>query len=444
MRVFVALMIDAWRELCDKRVVWGLGLLSAALVAFFAGISFSPVDADAALRRATQSLHQMQRTVGLFGRLSEGHASGTYHASQPRAAVAEDDFPLGASLRVVELDFEERAAADDLCRAWQRFKARPFGMGTRSAPGGIVSPERDSTVTRGERIDWLTERLRGAGFDPVYAREQDDGGSWLRFVVAAGAEQPLELRGGASARLFFGATTVALADSSPAEFLATLDLLLAERFSGLLGVLLLLGALSSSLPDLLQKGRLDLVLARPVGRTQLVVGRYLGSVAFVLLFWSIVFAACVVAVGAATGCWSPGLLGCALTSTLVFAAVHPVGMFVGALTRHSSLASLAALFAWALQGIVLALRDFLASGVVDGAARWQKLVDGVYWLLPKCSDLVALNQELLARERLSPELAAMLFPPTPPIDWWFAGGTTALFAAAFVALAAWWVARRDW
>ncbi len=365
---------------------------------------------------------------------------------EPRAPQPEDDFPLGIEgLRVLELEFTDTRALDDLCAAWRSMEQAP----ARGSPGALKAVGTGATEERApepvgpdEHREFLEAQFRAAGFDPVLVRPDRE--QPRRFVIGAGVERPLELRGACQVSWFFGAFTTELEDRSQAELLAELQAVVAERFAGFLGVLILLSTFASALPDLLQKGRFDLLLARPVGRVRLILFKYLGALLFVLLLWTLLFSGCCVAVGVTTGFWRFGLIGCALTCTLVFAAIYPVAMLVGAATRHVTLASLAGLLAWGLEGVVQALRMAIEMGQIDQASRWKPLIDGAYWILPKSSDLAQLNHWMLARDHLTAESAQRLLGAAPVVDWWFAGGTTALFTAGMVALSCLYVARRDW
>lgn len=445
MNAFLALVRDVWRESRDKRVVWVLGLLGLVVVAFFGSLSFTPVDVDGALRRAAQTLGEQQMRQGMFvGRFSRNSAVEVSVAA-PRAPQPEDDFPLGIDgLRVVELEFADTGEIDSLYAAWRSVEAMGRGEGQRASSGRVptVLDGAPPPVGPEEHSAFLESRFRAAGFAPVVVRLDPD--SPRRFVIGAGVERPLELRGACEVSWCFGAFSTALEDHSQAEFLAELQAGLAERFAGFIGILVLLSMFAAALPELLQKGRFDLLLARPVGRVRLILFKYLGALLFVLLLWTLLFSGCVVALGVTTGFWKFGLIGCALTCTLVFAAIYPVAMLVGAATRHVTLASLAGLMAWGLEGIVQTLRMLIESGQIDRATRWKPVIDAAYWILPKSSDLTRLNQWMLARDHLAADSAARIYGAAPAVDWWFAGGTTALFAAAMVTLTCWFVARRDW
>jgi hypothetical protein len=442
MRSFLALVGDAWREARDKRVVWVLSFIGLALVLFFASFRFSPPDADRALIAAVDGLDEIPRHFSRFGPGRRPDPAVRHQASAPRAPQPDDDLPLGvAGMRVVEVEFADAVHVDELCRAWRRAQSE--------GPRRVARQDRDalraddqSPVTSDQRRGYFEERLREAGFDPVIVRTVGDDDR--RYRLAAGVERPLELRHSAKVELLFGAFAVPLDDQSPAEFLLALEAGVARGFSGFLGLVILLGAFASVMPDLLQKGRLDLVLARPIGRAQLVLYKFAGVLLFVTCLWVTLFTACCAALGASSGWWSFKLVGCALTNTLVFAAIFPVTMVVGALTRHTSLASLAGLLAWALEGIVTSVKEAMEAGAFGDVGKWRKAVDLVAWVLPKNAELATLNQRLLAHEFLSPAAAARLLGETVDVDWWYAGGTTALFAGTFVALTCLYVARRDW
>jgi len=86
------------------------------------------------------------------------------------------------------------------------------------------------------------------------------------------------------------------------------------------------------------------------------------------------------------------------------------------------------------------------SGGLDEMAAWGRgAFETAYTVLPKTSDLDALNTYILlnahysgaARERALDELYS-------EVDWAFSAGTTAAFAVAMLGLACWLFHRRDY
>ncbi len=447
MIAFLALLRDTWLEARDKRVTWVLLLFGLLFVVFCGSISFTAVDVDAALTRVAANLGEFRVSRGM---LDGGFTSRTevdVGPVAPRAPRPEDDLPLGVdSLRVMELEFPRPAQLDGLVVAWRHFTARQRRYGER---GPFVAVEQGSDeerqlaapVTPAEQVELLESRFRDAGFEPVMVRRNAEQPG--RFVVAVGNERPLELRGACTVGFGFRTWSTPLEETSQAEFLAALSVVVADSFAGFVGILVLLSVFAAAFPELLQKGRFDLVLARPIGRVRIVLSKYLGAVLLVLLLWTTLFAGCAVAMGLATGYWKFRLVGCALTCTLLFAALYPAAMAVGIATRHVTLSTLAGVGAWGLERVVEIARSALEFADAEARARWRPFLDGVHAVLPKAGDLATLNQWMLASDHLGAASATRLFGAAPDVDWIFAGGTTAGFAAVLVTLACLLVARRD-
>ncbi len=437
MRQFQALVSDAWRESRDKRLVQVLLLLCLLLVVFFSSLSFAATPIDGAISHAFANLANFTAHLRFGGRMQMS-TEANCHVEGPRAPVLEDDLPVGVDgLRVVEVEFEAVEKLNALCLSWDSFQQRQKSGRWDDSP-----PER-AVVSDADRIRFFEERLAAVGFAPVYVRAVPDAGN--RWRVALGVERPLEVRGACKVSFLFGAFGTTLDNVSQAEFLASFESGIAGTFAGFIGILIFISAMAGAVPEMLQKGRLDLLLARPVGRVRLVLFRYLGAVLFVLLTWTLLFTGCTVALGVTTGYWCFTYIGCAVTCTLIFAALYPVSMLVGALSRNVTLATLGALVFWALQGIVQSIKSAIDSGMISNADRWKPLVNASYWILPKSADLGRLNDVMLARSNLSDQaFARAMSGPLAPVDWWFAGGTTALFAAGIMALTCMHVARRDY
>jgi hypothetical protein len=444
---FLALLQDTLAEARDKRVTWVLALIGLLLVLFCGSVSFTPIEPDAALEKATAELGVFRARGGVLGGSFTSQTSVDVVVTGPRSAEPEDDLRLGiADARVVELEFRSPDQLDQLVVAWRHFSERQLRF---AEGGGLVPAEVDADITAraaapisaSDRVAFLESRLREAGFEPVFARATPEVHG--RYRIAVGNERPLELRGACDVGWGFGAWSTRLEERSPAEFLADVTSLVVNQFAGFIGILVLLSVFAAAFPELLQKGRFDLLLARPIGRLRIVLYKYAGAVLVVALLWSALFAACAVALGLATGYWRFRLVGCALTCALLFAALYPAAMVVGIATRHVSLSSLAGVGTWGLERLVGIARRTIEFAEPDMRARWRPLLDGAHAVLPKATDLATLNARMLAGDHLGADAIDRLFGAAPVVDWWWAGGTTAGFAAVLVALACWLVARRD-
>lgn len=436
MTAFLALFRDALRESLDRRAVQFLVVLGLLLALVCGSLSFTLPDVDAVLA-------QQAREIGTFRRMGlRGGQISTRTPVEPevgvvRAAVAEDDLPGGIEeARVVELRFERVSELDDLVSMWRAFKVRgPLNERDEA-------PLQGAPITTGDRSDFLRERLESAGFADVLARTiEGDERAWR---VAASCPRPVELSGKWMLGIAFGAFEQEIDVMSPAEFIVALELGIANGFVGFFGMLILLSTFARGVPELVRKGTLDLVLARPLGRARIILYRYAADVLTVLAVATLIFGACSVALGVRSSFFNPNFVACALPATAIFAMLFPVAMLLGIATRNTSLATLGAALCWFLASMIAGGREALRM-FGKAPSSWSKALDVAYWIVPKPSDVGKLNELFLARSSLSPAaVARVLELHRVEVDWWYSGGTSALFAGAMLALTVLVFHTRDW
>jgi len=221
----------------------------------------------------------------------------------------------------------------------------------------------------------------------------------------------------------------------------------AEVFAGFLGMVIAVLATSSFVPSMLQKGTLDLVLARPIGRVRLLLAKYLGGLWFIAILATFLVTGCWAGISIRTGYSSPWFLFSIVTVILVFAVLHSVSVLVGVWLRSAVLASLAAFGIWGMSGIIVNIRHsmkmfFFGADVPPAIVQAFEIA---YAILPKTKDISLLSTYALSRSYLSPAAFKNIFAhQLPPVDWAFSLGTTAAFAVVTLALAAWIFRRRDY
>ncbi|MCK5572422.1 MAG: ABC transporter permease subunit, partial [Bacteroidetes bacterium] len=101
-------------------------------------------------------------------------------------------------------------------------------------------------------------------------------------------------------------------------------------------------ATSSLIPDALEKGTIDLYLAKPMGRWQLLLGKHLGAVAVV--FANVVYfvGASWLIIGVKVGVWNPQYLAAGLTMTFVFACLYSIVVLLAVLSRNTAVSIIGA------------------------------------------------------------------------------------------------------
>jgi hypothetical protein len=430
---FLALFRDAWRRARDRKTVTILVVLGLMIALLCASFRFGRAVPAESLRRqlsecSIQTRGPVRRGTGglafLFG--SPLKRAPTVHVREP---TVEDDLPLGlANVTVAELQLPDLEEFDRIVMRW-----REVGGATPVARGS-----GDARLSARDRADYLESMLRGHGWETVLAKPQGDEAN--RFLVAAATDHLSDLEGRWQFDVMFGAVSIPLSDVSPAQVVVVAENSIFRLFSGLIGMLVLLSAFSGAMPDLLQKGQLDLVLARPIGRTRLLLHTYVGAVVTVLLLTATVFLACALTLGFRSGHFSVAFVGCAVTTTAIFAALHPVAMLCGYLTGNANIATLAAMACWGTAEGLVGWRVYVA----DEASNWTRAVDWAIRLMPKTSDLSNLGGRWLAKTEFSPQAFERFkeqFPVVTDPGW--AMGSTAIWAAFFLLVTALLFRRRD-
>lgn len=102
------------------------------------------------------------------------------------------------------------------------------------------------------------------------------------------------------------------------------------------------------IPTMLAKGSLDLIVSKPIGRTRLLVYKYLGGLTFILVLTTFTVVGVWLAVGLRSGLWAPGFLLVIPLLTFYFAVLYAVSTLAAVLTRSTIVAILATGLTWAL------------------------------------------------------------------------------------------------
>lgn len=111
------------------------------------------------------------------------------------------------------------------------------------------------------------------------------------------------------------------------------------------------------IPNMLAKGSLDLMVSKPIGRTRLLVYKYIGGLTFVLILTTATVGGVWLAIGARSGIWTPHFLAIIPILTLYFAVLYAVSALVAVFTRNTLVAILLTGVAWAGLWVVGKVND---------------------------------------------------------------------------------------
>jgi ABC-type transport system involved in multi-copper enzyme maturation permease subunit len=150
------------------------------------------------------------------------------------------------------------------------------------------------------------------------------------------------------------------------------------------GMFLAVFASAGLIPSVLEPGRIELLVSKPVSRTHILLGRYAGNVLvvscnvifLVLGIWTIL--------GVKTGIWSPMFLISIATTIFIFAVLLAVVVLVGVLFESAALATMVTV-AMMIMSPILAQTGLMMRLL---SSEWSRdLWRALYYSLPKVYDL---------------------------------------------------------
>jgi len=146
------------------------------------------------------------------------------------------------------------------------------------------------------------------------------------------------------------------------------------------------------LPRVMEPGRIELILSKPVTRAHILLGRFLGNLLIVAANATYLVLGVWVIFGAKTGIWGPRFLIAIATSVFTFTVLLTVVVFLGVLVESTALSTMVTMGLMILSP-VLAQTDTMMRLLSSDSSRtiWKAL----YYLLPKVYDIGRLTLNLV-------------------------------------------------
>lgn len=192
-----------------------------------------------------------------------------------------------------------------------------------------------------------------------------------------------------------------------------------------MGMALAVFASAGLVAAVFEPGRIELLLSKPVSRTHLLLGRYIGNVLVIAANILYLVVGSWIVFGIKANVWGGGYLLSSLFTIFIFAVMLSVLVLVGVLWDSSAIAIMAT-FAIMFVTPVLAYRNTLEKLM---NSEWSRTVlRDSYYALPKTVDISVMVRHLILKE---------------PIDSWMPVWSTALFGVVMLALGLWRFQRRS-
>ncbi len=247
---------------------------------------------------------------------------------------------------------------------------------------------------------------------------------------------------------------------------------------GWIGMVFAIIATAGFIPSLLERGVIDVVLAKPISRWNLFLTKYLGTMVFVFIQASVFVGLTLLVAGVRWGVWLPTYLWTIPLVVVLFSYFYCISALVAVYYRSPLVAVLISLGAWVVFAGIQSADDFYEMGGlaafdptyqhksasagdeqqnVNKSNSLRQVFRVARWVVPKTQDIT-----YLARKMARGAQATDLMPSSDPsgqemmdrgkrieaqrmsLPAWQTMGSSLLFEAVIVAVAMWKFSRTDY
>jgi ABC-type transport system involved in multi-copper enzyme maturation permease subunit len=205
----------------------------------------------------------------------------------------------------------------------------------------------------------------------------------------------VEIRGGDQISLGFGAFTIE-APRGKADSVRFLQVWLAGLAAGTAGIFLCIIWTAGFLPQFLDPNHATVLLAKPVPRWSLLLGKVLGVLAFVLIQATFFVFGTWLALGISTGVFDARYLFAIPVLLLHFAAFYGFSAMLAVWTRSTVVCVFGTLLFWVICWAMNYGRHTIVAHEPAGMSAGSRVVLEIgYWALPKPADLNVILDDAL-------------------------------------------------
>ncbi len=191
------------------------------------------------------------------------------------------------------------------------------------------------------------------------------------------------------------------------------------------GMALAVFASAGLIPSVLEPGRIELILSKPVSRIHIMLGRYAGNVLVVAANTTYLVLGVWLILSAKTGIWRPEFLWSILATVFIFAVLLAVVVLIGVLWESTALATMVTVGLMILSPILAqtsTMMKLLSSESYRNAWRF------LYNVLPKIYGIGTMTLDVVRQK---------------PVTDFFPIWSSAIFGAAVLSAAIYVFVRRD-
>ncbi len=161
------------------------------------------------------------------------------------------------------------------------------------------------------------------------------------------------------------------------------------------GLFLSIFSASSLIPNMLEKGTIDLLLSKPISRLTLLIGKFLGGT--IIVFFNIAYLVIAIwlMISLKFNVWNFEFLSTVVLITYIFMIFYILMMFIGILTQSSIFAMIISYLVFFIFSPILAYRENITTSLITSPVG-KFFVNVFYYIFPQTSELGSITLDLAA------------------------------------------------
>lgn len=156
-------------------------------------------------------------------------------------------------------------------------------------------------------------------------------------------------------------------------------------------------ATASLIPNMLEKGNIDWIIAKPISRHKLLFGRYAGALSIVAFNIFYLIGGSWLILSFKTGIWNLSFLVAGLLITVSFAVLYAIMVFLGVLFQNSAIAIMGVYLIIFLSPLLFQ-RDKIYA--LLSKKIYQLLLDGIYYITPRTFEIGDIVRKTVLNESI--------------------------------------------
>lgn len=184
-----------------------------------------------------------------------------------------------------------------------------------------------------------------------------------------------------------------------------------DFYIGFVGIIIALVATCGVIPSLMERGAIDVVVSKPISRSALFLGKYLGSMVFVFIQATIFVVLTLLVAGLRWNYWSWAYLWCIPLIVILYSYIYAFTALFGVMTRNAMAAFLLSMLAWLMMFLPQATYETLdGAGAMgfDVEPKWVQTAKLAKSIVPNTTEITYIAGNLIGASN-----ATDVAPETP-------------------------------